>query len=780
MRKSAILATLSALCLLASPAVSAPVKDDGGIADTRSGNFVSQQTLPNLSAGQLNAKVNDFDASLHGAVAKLDANQIMRQSRTVAGIDAENSLKMVSTLEVKTNVALVAAHWPASGPQPLVVLGRYLQGGAWSEWQTIGEEFETSQDKQSHATEPWVLTNVAKAQIAVVVPAGATIKPEVELISAETRQKDYAFASVEGGNTQAFVSAGVKPGTATGPDGNPEKPENGTGDSGDKIIPPDANAINWTKVPATGEPTAINSRSDWGADESWLGWRPRAGAVRGAVVHHTATGNEYSPGDVPAILRSIYRYHAISLGWGDIGYNVLVDNFGRAWQGRAGDVWTYNTVGAHASGVNSSTFGISVLGNYTDFRPSDAAVDAVARVVAFKLKPTGKDPLDLQTNITKNGADFIAPVVAGHRDVGATACPGNAFYAFLPEVRKMVKEYMSAKESPVAAPSYARAIETQQFYGIPLNLAGRDRIETSILIARYAFMKGTKVVYVARADNTADALAGGALTDGPIVLVNNAANSIRSVSNYISSSGADQVIALGGEGAVPADTLRAVAGKAKTSRLAGMDRGETSLKIAQRVLQQNPKMNRVYLAEQGQGVDALSAGSLTDGPVVLVPTEPWNLSAEVRSGIATLPVQTVVALGGPGAVSDSTLTTVAGKKATSRIAGNNRYETAIKISNYRFPKGSQRAYLASGSNPVDAVAGGVLRDGPVLLLPNARSATLNPTVGVELGRLGAIFVTALGGEGAVSVSQVKQTYAYTWKKAPELANDDTAAGEAKQ
>ena len=50
-------------------------------------------------------------------------------------------------------------------------------------------------------------------------------------------------------------------------------------------------------------------------------------------VHHTATPNGYAPGDVPAIIRSIYTYHVRSNGWNDIGYNFLIDAFGRIYEG---------------------------------------------------------------------------------------------------------------------------------------------------------------------------------------------------------------------------------------------------------------------------------------------------------------------------------------------------------------------------------------------------------------------------------------------------------------
>ena len=761
MRKRVIMGTLLVFSLLASPAaVASAAEGDSGIADNVGSDFVSQPALDGLGNAELKQKTAAFQASRQGEVALLDSQGILRESRSAAAVELGQTNKLVSTVTVQAPVALIAARWSARGPQPLVVLGRYLQGGAWSEWQTIGEEFESSKDATLNATEPWILTNVAAAQIAVVIPQGSKLQPTVEVIDSQTKAEDHAFATVETGDTQVFVSAGVKPSIATGPDEGKEKPDNNTSDAGKQVIPPDPAQNAWTNVPATGQPATVYSRADWGANESWMGWRLRAGTVRGAVVHHTATGNNYSPGDVPAILRSIYRYHAISLKWGDIGYNVRVDNFGRAWQGRAGNFWSSNIVGGHAYGVNRTTFGISVLGNYMDFRPSDAAVDTVARVVAYKLRPTGLDPLNLQTNIRKDGHDFMAPVVSGHRDVGATACPGNAFYAFLPTLRQMVAQYVSEPGDPIRVPRYVNVEAAQQEAGVPLRLAGLDRVGTSVQIAKFAFPQGSKTIYVARADNIADALAGGVLTDGPVILVRPDERTINNVRNIIKSMGAERVIALGGTGAVSDETLEGVAGGLRTSRVAGNNRIGTSLRVAQRVKAANPGMTRVYLAEARMGIDALSAGSLTDGPIVLVPTEGY-VGQDVINGIRAMRPREIVALGGTGAVSENVLSQVAGSIPTSRIAGDNRIETSMKISQYRFPKGANHVYLASAVNPVDAVAGGALTDGPVLLVPNPTSPSLDATVSREINRLGATQVSALGGEGAVSMNIIHQAFITT-------------------
>jgi hypothetical protein len=85
-------------------------------------------------------------------------------------------------------------------------------------------------------------------------------------------------------------------------------------------------------------------------------------------MHHTADGNNYTADDVPGDHALDVRYHAVSRGWGDIGYNVIVDKFGRLWEGRYGGLAS-TVIGAHAGGFNTGTFGVSMLGNYDSSRP---------------------------------------------------------------------------------------------------------------------------------------------------------------------------------------------------------------------------------------------------------------------------------------------------------------------------------------------------------------------------------------------------------------------------
>ena len=190
----------------------------------------------------------------------------------------------------------------------------------------------------------------------------------------------------------------------------------------------------------------VYSRAQWGADENIRTWNPSyASTIRAATLHHTADSNNYTAADVPDIMRSIYRYHTVSLKWGDIGYNVVVDKFGRLWEGRYGGLAS-TVVGAHAGGFNTGTFGVSMLGNYDTVNTTQPMVDAVAAIIAWKfslynVNPTGTTTLTSSGGGTSRyaaGQSVTLPTIFGHRDVGSTACPGQYGYARLGEIRSKV------------------------------------------------------------------------------------------------------------------------------------------------------------------------------------------------------------------------------------------------------------------------------------------------------------------------------------------------------
>jgi len=188
----------------------------------------------------------------------------------------------------------------------------------------------------------------------------------------------------------------------------------------------------------------IADRGAWGA-RAPRGPNAVASSLKMAFVHHTTGPNNYSAGEVPRMLRAMQAYHMDANGWDDIGYNFLVDRFGRLWEGRAGS--RQRAIGAHTMGFNTASTGVAVLGTYTRTAPSPAAVDGVARVVGWMLGSNGVDPAGRATMRSAGSDKYRAgrtvqfPAVSGHRDGGSTACPGQRLYDQLPEIRNRARAY---------------------------------------------------------------------------------------------------------------------------------------------------------------------------------------------------------------------------------------------------------------------------------------------------------------------------------------------------
>lgn len=222
----------------------------------------------------------------------------------------------------------------------------------------------------------------------------------------------------------------------------------------------------------------VTSRAGWGADESLRfdatgreRWPPVFQPIQKLIVHHTA-GQNNDPNPA-ATVRAIYYYDAVTQGWGDMGYNFLIDESGRIYEGRysrtyaAGEYPTgedlagNGVTGAHAVGFNSGTVGIALLGTLTNQDATPAARDALTRLLAWIANGHGMDPHGsaLYTNPV-NGTQKTFANIAGHRDVAATECPGGVFYATLPVLRDAVSAQISGGAAPDFSISTAPATQT--------------------------------------------------------------------------------------------------------------------------------------------------------------------------------------------------------------------------------------------------------------------------------------------------------------------------------
>jgi hypothetical protein len=243
-----------------------------------------------------------------------------------------------------------------------------------------------------------------------------------------------------------------------------------------------------------GEPP-IQPRSAWDpGNQCPPRTTPLYGDVQVAFVHHTVSLNDYQPQDVPSIILGICRFHRNSNGWNDIGYNFLVDRFGTLWEGRAGGI-DQPVVGAQAQGFNSHSTGIANIGTFDSAPETDAAMNAMAQLIRWKLPLSGAPTYGSVTLVSAGGSSNRYPSgtpvtldrISGHRDVDATDCPGGDLYAQLPTLRQLVgsvgpavrqRTRLSAALTPslIVYPSATQVtgtltlIDSTPFGGAPLQL----------------------------------------------------------------------------------------------------------------------------------------------------------------------------------------------------------------------------------------------------------------------------------------------------------------------
>ena len=193
---------------------------------------------------------------------------------------------------------------------------------------------------------------------------------------------------------------------------------------------------------------AFISRRRWRAQRPRT--RPSLGRVRVAFIHHTVTANSYAAEDSARIVRSIQDYHRNVLGWDDIGYNALIDRYGRIFEGRGGGL-ERAVIGAQAQGFNAQSTGVALIGNHGSASASPKAVKALTRYLAWKLSVHGLDPNGKakvvsaggESSRTPKGSRVVLPRICGHRTSNLTACPGDALSQELPEIRRRVGRRMS-------------------------------------------------------------------------------------------------------------------------------------------------------------------------------------------------------------------------------------------------------------------------------------------------------------------------------------------------
>jgi hypothetical protein len=158
------------------------------------------------------------------------------------------------------------------------------------------------------------------------------------------------------------------------------------------------------------------------------------------ILHHTVSSNSSS--DWAATVRAIWQFHTFTRGWGDIGYNYLVDMNGVIYEGRLGGD---DVVGTHASGGNRGSMALALMGTFTlpshplpGITPPEPMLNAAANLFAWKA---AQKKIDVYSAGRLPDLSWGLPFLMGHRDVyGTTECPGEQAHLLLPWLRDQVAE----------------------------------------------------------------------------------------------------------------------------------------------------------------------------------------------------------------------------------------------------------------------------------------------------------------------------------------------------
>ena len=197
-------------------------------------------------------------------------------------------------------------------------------------------------------------------------------------------------------------------------------------------------------------------------------------------------------------------------------------------------------------------------------------------------------------------------------------------------------------------------------------------------------------------------------------------------------------------------------------RLSGANRYATAAAVSRAHFA--PNVPVAYVATGLTFPDALAAGAaagLQGGPILL--TEQSRLPGQTRDELARLRPARIVVLGGTAVVSAAVASAVDAYTAgpVTRLAGADRYATAVAVSQATFAPGVPAAFVATGVSFPDALSAGpaaVQMGGPVLLTTHG---ALPPVVRDELARLQPQRIYLLGGTGAVSETVRQQLQAYS-------------------
>lgn len=285
-----------------------------------------------------------------------------------------------------------------------------------------------------------------------------------------------------------------------------------------------------------------------------------------------------------------------------------------------------------------------------------------------------------------------------------------------------------------------------------VRLAGQDRYETAVKVSSYLNPAPIPDDEVTIVNGTAwpDALAAANRyqTSRAVLLVQR--NRVPEVTlREIKRLTPRRIVVIGGTGVIDSSVVRLLNPYAPDGahRIAGSDRYKTTAAVVDSVFwgEEMMPLDHMVLATGEDWPDALTGAGLVP-PLLLAgrDTLPWATIDAARG-------QTVIAVGGTGAISDGVLNNIyLGNRDRTRIGGQDRYATAAKVAAAIASRrgGVQALWYASGENYSDALAAA----GAVVLL--TRADCVPRATDQATRNLGPERIIVVGGPSVANTSRV--------------------------
>ena len=437
---------------------------------TGDGTAVAEAGLDDqTSASEPSAAATEAPASTSGGSSVAPGRSTLLAAATDP-VDPEEDATLLTEPVAVDDFLVAGFSWTGSAELPTgtQIYLRVREDGQWSDWY-LNQASDAGRDDGTglQGTDEFVTGGADAVQASVVSPSGElpadlnlamvpgqpTGEEQVDASDLETVEAEPTDVAESDTTSSSSSALGPIAQQTDSPTAATTAAQTSTGSTtGGSAISPAAATLLAATTTANSLPVPVTTRSEWGANESYMTWTREYYEADHVVVHHTAGTNSYTASQSASIVRGIYYYHAVTLGWGDIGYNFLVSKYGQVFEGRSGSLASAPgkmVAGGHALGVNNGTMGISMMGDYTSTSPTSAQLNAVGKMAGWFLARQGITSSTGSSSFVMGSPSALIKYPKGstqnftyifaHRDVNYTTCPGDVGYSKMGQIRSIAQ-----------------------------------------------------------------------------------------------------------------------------------------------------------------------------------------------------------------------------------------------------------------------------------------------------------------------------------------------------